>query len=259
MRRWVEMRMADWGVLRFSDWRTSWGHAKCRLLSCCWTACQRAGSVTHAGSLDITIYWQTIGFVSYLCRYEQLLKHTPGCCKFFDSCKPLWIRLAPVQPVDTNWHWVVGIFEVVSIPRILCCASRVGFWLAFAVWWGALRNKHGCVPVLHRALCSVTYMLHLFTVSRRHIVTNMWNSWSVLAVVGPSASCGEDQSYNIKKAEVKLSVKNKEKCPLQTMTAVLLLFSFGWLFNNVCSLSCSGPLFKSSELDSLIVLYVSSS
>lgn len=76
MRRWVEMRMADWGVLRFSDWRTSWGHAKCRLLSCCWTACQRTGSVTHAGSLDITIYWQTIGFVSYLCRYEQLLKHT---------------------------------------------------------------------------------------------------------------------------------------------------------------------------------------
>lgn len=58
-------------------------------------------------------------------------------------------------------------------------------------------------------------------------MTNMWNSWSVLAVVGPSASCREDQSYNIKKAEVKLSVKNKEKCPLQTMTAVLLLFSFG--------------------------------
>lgn len=49
----------------------------------------------------------------------------------------------------------------------------------------------------------------------------------MLAVVGPSASCGEDQSYNIKKAEVKLSVKNKEKCPLQTMTVVLLLFSFG--------------------------------
>lgn len=49
----------------------------------------------------------------------------------------------------------------------------------------------------------------------------------MLAVVGPSASCREDQSYNIKKAEVKLSVKNKEKCPLQTMTVVLLLFSFG--------------------------------
>lgn len=40
-------------------------------------------------------------------------------------------------------------------------------------------------------------------------VTNMWNSWPVLGVVGPSASCREGQSYNIKKAEVKLSVKNK--------------------------------------------------
>lgn len=32
-----------------------------------------------------------------------------------------------MQPVDTNLDFVVGIFEVVSIPRILCCASRVGF------------------------------------------------------------------------------------------------------------------------------------
>lgn len=48
-------------------------------------------------------------------------------CKFFDSRKPLWIRLANVQPVDTNLDWGVGIFEVVLIPRILCCASRVGF------------------------------------------------------------------------------------------------------------------------------------
>lgn len=55
----------------------------------------------------------------------------------------------------------------------------------------------------------------------------MWYSslWVTLAcaAVGTSASSGEKRIYNIQRAEVKMSVKNNENCP---MSVLFMLYPF---------------------------------
>lgn len=57
-------------------------------------------------------------------------------------------------------------------------------------------------------------------------VQNMWYSslWVTLAcaAVGTSDSHGEERLYNLKRAEVEMSVKNNEKCP---MSVLFMLYS----------------------------------
>lgn len=62
-------------------------------------------------------------------------------------------------------------------------------------------------------------------------IKNMWyiygRLWASIAcpVVGPSASCWEEQSYNMQRAELEPSVENNEvKCPLQPVCAFMLEF-----------------------------------